>query len=115
MCSVTQNKEFVQGIVERLAPLDVRARSMFGSYGLYCDEKFVGIISGDRLHLKRSDADPALFDATEMAPPFPGAKDWHRVPPELLADEEWLRDAVQATADGLRARKRRDASRLRAY
>lgn len=100
---MAQDKEFVLHLVERLAPLDVRAKAMFGAYGLYCDEKFMGIIGDDRLYLKQSDADPSLLAGTTLEPPYDGAKDYHVVPLELFRDDEWLRDAVQATSDGLPA------------
>lgn len=98
---MSTSKELVVRILDTLVPLDVRARAMFGAYGLYCDEKFVGIVSGDHLYIKRSDAEPFLLEGTEPAPPFPGARDWHRVPMHLLDDAEWLRNAVQETASAL--------------
>ncbi len=87
----------------RLSGLRVRTRPLFGEYGLYCDEKVVGLICDDTLFLKPSSADPGLFDRTEAAPPYPGSKPYHRVPGDALDDTEWLRTAVQATADALPA------------
>ncbi len=98
---MSQDKGFVDDVLERLYPLDVRSRAMFGSYGVYCDGKFVMIIGDDQLYLKRSDAAPALLEGTELTPPFEGATDWHLVPDDLLHDRDWLRDAVQAIADAL--------------
>jgi TfoX/Sxy family transcriptional regulator of competence genes len=96
-----QGKEFVQDIEEILYPLATRSLPMFGAYGLYCDEKFVVIIGDDQVYIKRSAADPALFEGTEPAPPFEGASDWHLVPEDLIREGEWLREAIQATADAL--------------
>lgn len=102
---MAQDKEFVQGIVERLAPLEVRAKAMFGGYGLYCDEKFMGIIGDDRLYLKQSAADPSLLEGTSLEAPYETANDYHLVPEHLLTDDEWLRAAVKATSNGLPAPK----------
>jgi TfoX/Sxy family transcriptional regulator of competence genes len=88
-------------VEDQLAGLDVRTGKMFGEYAVYCDGKVVGLICDDDLFIKPSGADPALFRATEPAPPYPGAKDYHRVPGDLLEDREWLQEAVQATADAL--------------
>jgi len=96
-----QDKAFVNDIVEMLQPLDVWTRPMFGSVGLYCDGKFVGLVSDDQLFIKRSDADPDLFAGTDEGPPFPGATEWHLVTADHFGDGEWLREAVQATADAL--------------
>jgi TfoX/Sxy family transcriptional regulator of competence genes len=94
-------RAFVLDLLDILSPLAVRERAMFGSFGLYCDEKFVGIVSEGQPYLKPSVADQALFDETEPAPPFDGATDWHLVPEDMLRESEWLRTAVQATADAL--------------
>lgn len=102
---MAQDKGFVDDVLDRLYPLDVRSRRMFGSFGVYCDEKFVMIISDDQIYLKRSGIHPDLLRGTELAPPFDGATDWHVVPDDLLYDRDWLRDAVQAVADALPAPK----------
>lgn len=98
---MSTSREVVDDILDALVPLDVRAIPMFGAYGLYCDEKFVGLVSHGHLFIKYSDIEPALVEGTEPAPPFPGAKDWYRVPPALLADDEWLRVAIEETAAAL--------------
>lgn len=98
---MAQDKAFVLDVLDMLYPLNVRERAMFGSYGVYCDEKFVMIIGLDQVYLKRSDADPSLFEATELVPPFEGATEWHLVPEDMLRETEWLREAVQAIADAL--------------
>jgi TfoX/Sxy family transcriptional regulator of competence genes len=100
-----QGKAFVLDILEMLHPLNVRERAMFGAYGVYCDEKFVMIIGDDQVFIKRSDADPAILEGTELAPPYESATDWHLVPEDLLREPEWLREAVRATADALPAPK----------
>jgi TfoX/Sxy family transcriptional regulator of competence genes len=105
--ALAQDKEFVESIVDLLHPLDVRSKAMFGAFMLYCDEKPVAIIGGDQLYIKQSGADPALFSDTEFAPPYDGAKDYHLVPEDLLRETEWVREAIQATADALPAPKRK--------
>ncbi len=88
-------------VEDQLSGLDVRTAKMFGEYAVYCDGKVVGFICDDDFFVKPSGADPELFRATEPAPPYPGAKDYHRVPGDLLENREWLLEAVQATADAL--------------
>lgn len=58
---MSTSKETVARILEQLEPLDVRARAMFGEYGLYCDEKIVGLICGDVLFVKPTEVS-AEFD-----------------------------------------------------
>jgi TfoX/Sxy family transcriptional regulator of competence genes len=45
----------------------VRARKMFGEYGVYCDERFVGIVADDRLFLKITDAGAASLPGAAVS------------------------------------------------
>jgi TfoX/Sxy family transcriptional regulator of competence genes len=94
---------------EQLAGVPLRIAPMFGGSGLWYDDKPLGVITGDTVYLKRSDADPALLAGTTLAPAYDGAKPSHRVPPELLHDADWLTRAVTATGEALprpKAKKR---------
>lgn len=102
---MSTSKDTVAFIEDQLAGLDVRTAPMFGEYGIYCDQKVVGLICDDTLFLKPSDADESLFERTSPAPPYPGAKDYLSVPGDALEDRDWLQRAVQATADALPAPK----------
>ncbi|MEO6200883.1 MAG: TfoX/Sxy family protein [Cryobacterium sp.] len=100
---MSTDPQTVAFIEDQLAGLNVRTLRMFGEFGIYCDEKIVGLICDDALFLKPSSADPALFTRTAPAPPYEGAKEYHRVPGDALEDRAWLGRAVQATADALPA------------
>jgi len=57
--------DLVDHCLELLAPLGaVRARSMFGGHGLYCDDLFFALIADDRLFLK---VDPQSQEAFAVA------------------------------------------------
>lgn len=99
------SKETVAFLLEQLAPLDVRARAMFGEYGLYCDEKVVGFICDELLFVKPSKGDADFGPQTVTAPPYPGAKDYWLVSGDQVGNVEWLQAFVQATADALPAPK----------
>ena len=94
-------------ILEQLEPLPVRARSMFGEYGLYCEDKVVGFVCDDTIFLKPSDATAGLA----LGPAYPGSKDYAIVDADLLEDSEALRDMVRATADSLPPPKPKAAKR----
>lgn len=98
MSSSPQTIAFLE---DQLSGLDIRTAAMFGEHALYCDGKVVALICADELFLKPSTADAGLFARTEPAPPYPGAKNYHRVPSDALEDREWLQRAVQSTADAL--------------
>lgn len=99
----------VRFIEDQLTGLAVSTARMFGEYCIYCDGKVVGFICDDTLFIKPSQADAALLMRTEPAPPYPGAKDYHSVPPDALEDRDWLHEAIQATADALPAPKPKKA------
>lgn len=98
---MSTSKETVALILDQLAPLPVRAKAMFGEYGLYCDEKIVALICDDMLFVKPTAISARHFTAADGAPPYPGAKDYFVVSGERLDDREWLQEIVQATADAL--------------
>lgn len=93
------DKETVAYILEQLEPLPVRARPMFGEYCLYCDEKVVALICDDSLFLKPTAAARELLPDGELAPPYPGAKDYFRLSGDQLEDREWLQGLIGRTAD----------------
>ena len=92
-------------VEEQLSGLPIRVAPMFGEYGIWFDDKPLGVICDDTLFLKRSDADPALLEGTTLEPAYPGAKPSHAVPRRLLDDAEWLIRAVRATGEALPAPK----------
>jgi TfoX/Sxy family transcriptional regulator of competence genes len=95
------SRETVDYIEDQLGPLDVRTAPMFGEYCIYVDGKVVGFICDDTLFIKPSKVDPSFLTGTVPGQAYPGSKDYHSVPGELLEDTSWLQDAVQATADAL--------------
>ena len=106
----------VDWILDQLAPLPVRARKMFGEYGVYLGEQFVALICDDTLFIKPSRAGAEFADESWLGPPYPNAKPHHAIPEERIEDGPWLREFLEATAAALpppkpkRPRKRPAAS-----
>lgn len=60
---------FVSHCLELLAPLGaVRARRMFGGYGLYIGDVFVALIADERLYMKTDDTSRAAFEDAGCEP-----------------------------------------------
>lgn len=87
-------KDTVAHVLEQLEPLDVRARAMFGEYGLYCDERLVGLICDNTVFLKPSPATHGLA----LGPAYPGSKDYAIVSGAVLDESATFRALVEATA-----------------
>lgn len=79
----------------------VRYRKMFGEYALYYNEKVFALICDDQFYLKPTQAGKAFIDIVEEAPPYPGAKLYYRIDPDLWEDREWLQELIITTSDEL--------------
>ncbi len=79
----------------------IRSKKMFGEYAIYCDEKIVALACDDMLYIKPTDAGREFLDETHEAPPYPGAKNYLKVPEEKWEDREWLTELISQTAASL--------------
>ena len=93
------DKETVAFILDQLAPLPVRARAMFGEYGLYCDEKIVALICDDTLFIKPTAIAHQFFTAADLAPPYPRAKNYYAVTADRLEERDWLQEVITRSAE----------------
>lgn len=100
---MSTSKQSIAFIEDQLAGLDVRTAAMFGEACVYVDGKVVGFIIDDVLLIKPSPVDATLLEGTYLAKAYPGSKDYHAVPGDLLENRDWLHEAVQGTADALPA------------
>ncbi|WP_042215478.1 TfoX/Sxy family protein [Demequina mangrovi] len=99
---MSTSRSTVDHLLEQLEPLPVRVRAMFGEYGLYCDERFVGVVCDDVLHLKPTAATEGLAEGS----PYPGAKPHRIVGADAVEDPALLQRLVAGTAEALPARRR---------
>ncbi len=115
--------EFVANLCEMLARLgDVRARRMFGGYGITCDGLSFALVADDTLYFKVDDGNRGAYEALGLLPFRPFADKpttlSYRPPPEATLDDpdallDWARPALEAalrTAAGKRTGKRKGAS-----
>jgi TfoX/Sxy family transcriptional regulator of competence genes len=79
---------------------------MFGEYGVYLDEVFVGVVCDDHLFFKVTPGGTTLVGEGHLAPAYPGAKPSLQVPDARLEEREWLVELAQTTACGLTKKKR---------
>ena len=80
---------------------------MFGEYGLYLDDKMVGVICDDRLFIKPTATGRDFAGPLEEAPAYPGAKASLVVDDARLADGDWLSTLISVTAKALPAPKKK--------
>ncbi len=104
---MSTNQKTVDYILAKLEGLDVRARKMFGEYGLYCDEKVVAFVCDDILFVKILPENEKLAAGLAKGPCYPGSKDYYIVPGDRLEDAEWLQEFIQETAGAVPLKKKR--------
>lgn len=85
----------------------VRNRKMFGEYVIYCHEKVVALICDDRLYVKPTEPGKAFLGTPEMAPAYPGSKDFFVVEEDRWEDSGWLSELAKITEKALPATKKR--------
>ena len=72
---MASHPDYVAYVVEQLRDAgSVRARKMFGEYGLYCDGTFFAVICDDQLFIKITPQGEAAFPSLPKTPPYEGAK-----------------------------------------
>jgi DNA transformation protein len=98
-----KDESFKDFILDQLRDLDnLEARRMFGSFGLYRDGIFFGIVSKGRLYLKVDDATVGEYRKRRMKPFRPNAKQtlksYYQVPVDIIEDADqlaaWSRRAI---------------------
>jgi len=93
MTSTAEFLDYVCGQLEQAG--EVTYLKMFGSYGIYLDQKFIGLICYDQFYLKPTDVGRSILKTPLEEPPFPGAKGWFIL--EDLDDSEFLAYLLTAT------------------
>ena len=94
------SKEFADYVCDQLtAAGNISCKKMFGEYGVYLDEKIVGLICDNQFFLKKTEVGRAMIEehltTVEEGLPYPGAKPQFLI--ESLDDREWLAELLRAS------------------
>lgn len=66
---MARRSEFITYLLEQLAPLgDVRARAMFGGFGIYCGDRMFALVADDAFYIKVDEVNRAEFEARGLLP-----------------------------------------------
>ena len=91
------DQEFVRFMEDQLSNAgEVKARAMFGEYGMHCDGKFFSLICDNKFFVKPTIAGREFIGEVMEAPPYPGAKNYFLIE-DQLEDSEWLCELVRRT------------------
>ncbi len=101
---MASSPDFVEYVCTQLALAGcVTSRKMFGEYGIYCDDKLIGLVCDNQFFLKPTKAAREQIENPVEVPPYPGAKPSFLI--ESLDDREELARLVQAGWPELPAKK----------
>ena len=98
---MASHRDFVDYVAEQLREAGViRAKRMFGEYGLFCDGTFFAVICDDQLFIKITAQGEMAFPDLPKAPPYKGAKDAFAV--EDVDDPTMAVELTRITCEALR-------------
>jgi TfoX/Sxy family transcriptional regulator of competence genes len=99
--------DFVTYVVDRCEDdLAITYKRMFGEFGLYSHEKFIGVICDNRLFVKPTEGGRSFIGTVVEAPAYPGAKPSFLIG-DQIEDGTWLSELLRITARELPARRPR--------
>jgi|JI10StandDraft_1071094.scaffolds.fasta_scaffold40219_2 DNA transformation protein len=106
MATSQQTADDIVAALDALAP-DVRVRKMFGEYGVYYQDVIVGFICDDTMFLKDTEVVRKLLASPVLGKPYPGAKDYLLLGPDIVSDETFFAKLVADTKSILPPKKKR--------
>jgi TfoX/Sxy family transcriptional regulator of competence genes len=97
--------KFVDFVVEQIKNAgEITAKKMFGEYGIYSDEKIVGLICDNKLFIKPTNSGRKFIGNVVEEPPYQGAKPSFLIE-DKIEDSEWLSELVRLSVKELPAPK----------
>ena len=95
------DKTFIEAVLEKLHPLEITAKPMFGEYGLYYQGKNFALVCDNTVFVKITAAGASVAGRVGQGPPYDGAKPAYRITSAKLNDRDWMVSLVKATSDAL--------------
>ncbi len=92
---------FIERLLDRMVPLEVTARPMFGEYGLYHGGKNFALVCDNTLYIKVTEEGSAHAGRISRGSPYPGAKPAFKISSSKLSDHDWLVVLVEVTSRAL--------------
>ncbi|WP_288427587.1 TfoX/Sxy family protein [uncultured Spirosoma sp.] len=98
---MASDQNFVNFVLDQIKNVGVvTAKKMFGEYGIYVDEKLVGLICDNKLFIKPTNAGREFIGNVLEAPAYEGAKPSFLIE-DKIEDSEWLSELVRISVKEL--------------
>ncbi len=99
-------------ILEQLKAVgEIRAKKMFGEYGIFCSGKMVALVCDDQLFVKPTIAGAKFIGNCVERSPYPGSKPCFLISRDKWEDGAWLATLIQISARELPLPKKKSSSR----
>lgn len=93
--------KFIAEVIERMFPLEISAKPMFGEYGLYFEGKNFALVCDNTLYIKGTEPGSVIAGRVAKGSPYPGAKPAFKISASELSDHDWLVKLVKETSSAL--------------
>lgn len=107
---MASDQEFVDFVVNLIHDAgEIKAKKMFGEYGLFSNGKIFALICDNKLFIKPTEAGRDFIKDVVEAPPYPGAKSSFLIEDQLIKPE-WISHLIRISLPELpepKARKRK--------
>ena len=92
--------DFVEYVCDQISGAgNISYKKMFGDYGIYCNEKIIGLICDNQFFVKKTKIGETLLTSAEEAPPYANAKPHFVI--DFLEDREFLSNFIEKTFEEL--------------
>ncbi len=96
MASLQSTVDF---ILEQIKAVEtVRAKKMFGEYGIFCKDRMVAMVCDDQLFVKPTVAGEKFIGDFVEGCPYPGAKPYFLISRDKWDNRVWLAHLIQISA-----------------
>ena len=92
--------EFAEYVCDQISGAgSITYKKMFGEYGIYCNEKIIGLICDNQFFVKKTIIGETLLTSAIDAPPYPNAKPHFVI--DFLEDRDFLSNFIEKTCEEL--------------
>ena len=92
--------DFVEYVCDQISGAgNISYKKMFGDYGIYCNEKIIGLICDNQFFVKKTKIGETLLTSAEEAPSYANAKPHFVI--DFLEDREFLSNFIEKTFEEL--------------
>jgi TfoX/Sxy family transcriptional regulator of competence genes len=106
-------RKFIDGLMDKMLPLEVTPRAMFGEYGLYYEGKNFALVCDNTLFVKITEPGAVLAGRNGKGSPYPGAKPAFKISPARLNSHDWLVELIKVTSEALPLPQPKKSKRIR--